>query len=288
MLTVYIESEQEVISFCEQLFRHTKNIEINWKTNEEWGNEIQFEMVHAGLLDMIAKSMADVFIIHRLGTMIKQIIEDIYYYSNPDEIERIHDLTAWIYAGGDGDSLQLRNSRADRTKDPSHFLTTIFIACMEETAVIHYESIIKFRLKAFKDELIHYVGIAIDEFKREEDHQSFINTLREYIAKKEALLPVIHIIQGNNFTFYNESGKPFTNIELRMLMQKEPLYIVGLDENEMNLAPLVAMTPRKIKIYGDDPSEPKTLTVINVFQEKVEFQALRHFPFTYYLNNDQK
>ncbi|AXI09656.1 putative sporulation protein YtxC [Oceanobacillus zhaokaii] len=288
MLTVYIESEQEVISFCEHLFRHTKDIEINWKANEEWGNEIHFETVHAGLVDTIAKSMADVFIIHRLGTMIKHIIEDFYYYSNSDEIERIHDLTTWIYTGGDGDSLQLRNSKADRTKNPNQLLSSLFIASMKNTAVIHYESIVTFRLKAFKDELIHYVGIAIDEFKREEDHQSFINMLREYIAKKEALLPVIHIIQGNNFTFYKESGKPFTNMELRTLMQKEPLYIVGLDENEMNLAPLVAMTPRKIKIYGDDPSEPKTLTVINVFQEKVEFQALRHFPFAYYLNHDKK
>ncbi|RDW21600.1 putative sporulation protein YtxC [Oceanobacillus chungangensis] len=288
MLTVYIESDQEVISFCEHLFRHTKNIEINWKTNEEWGNEIQFETVHAGLLDTIAKAMVDVFINHRLGTMIKQIIEDFYYYSNPDEIERIHDLTTWIYTGGDSDSLQLRKSKVDRKKDPSKLLNTLFIASMKNTADIHYESIVTFRLKSFKDELIHYVGIAIDEFKREEDHQSFINMLREYIAKKEALLPVIHIIQGTNFTFYKESGKPFTNMELRILMQKEPLYIVGLDENEMNLSPLIAMTPKKIKIYGDDPSEPKTLTVINVFQEKVEFQALRHFPFTYSMKKERK
>ena len=68
-------------------------------------------------------------------------------------------------------------------------------------------------------------------------------------------------------------------MELRHLMYQEPLYLVGLDANEMNLSPLIAIAPQKIYIYGDHPSEPKTLTVINVFQEKVYFKSLSHFPF---------
>lgn len=68
-------------------------------------------------------------------------------------------------------------------------------------------------------------------------------------------------------------------MDLQTLMQKEPLYLFGLDETEMNLSPLIAMAPEKVKIYGDDPAEPKTLTVINVFQEKAEFQPTREFPF---------
>jgi hypothetical protein len=50
----------------------------------------------------------------------------------------------------------------------------------------------------------------------------------------------------------------------------------------------VAMAPEKIKIYGDHPSEPKTLTVINVFQERVDFEPYNNFPFAFYLNNRQK
>ena len=129
------------------------------------------------------------------------------------------------------------------------------------------------------------VGLAIDEYKREEDHQEFVNMLREYIAKKEPIYNVVHIVQGNTFSFFKADGKRFTRMELRMLMQKEPLYIVGLDEDELNLAPLVALAPKKIKIYGDDPSEPKTLTVINVFQERVDFESINKFPFPIYLKS---
>ncbi|WP_375540675.1 sporulation protein YtxC [Virgibacillus saliphilus] len=90
------------------------------------------------------------------------------------------------------------------------------------------------------------------------------------------------------FTFYKHNGKQISTMELRSLMKSEPLYIVGLDEDELNLAPLVAMAPKKIKMYGDDPSEPKTLTVINVFQEKVDFKAYHHFPFQHLLKKQQK
>lgn len=40
-------------------------------------------------------------------------------------------------------------------------------------------------------------------------------------------------------------------------MQEEPLYMVGLDEDEWNLAPLIAMCPETIYIYGDSPSDAK-------------------------------
>lgn len=283
MLEIYFESDQEVISFCEHLFRYNKQIELHWKTHEDWGNHLQFEekLPRNEFMEVIAKSMADVFVIHRLGSMIRNIIKDYYYYSNEDELERIMDLTYWIFTGNDSDSLSVR-----KDKDPKLLMQSLFIANIKNTATVHYDSIVNFRMKVFKDQLIHYVGLAIDEFKREEDHQAFVNMLREYIAKKESDQKVVHILQGNTFSFFRENGKPFTKIELRRLIQKEPLYIVGLDESELNLAPLVAMKPRKIKIYGDHPSEPKTLTVINIFQEKVDFEPYSNFPFPYYLNRN--
>lgn len=276
MLEIYFESDKEVIRFCEQLFSYNKQIELHWKTDKDWGNHLQFEnkLVENELIETIAKSMTDVFITHRLGKMIKSTIEKIYYYTNIDEIERILDLTEWIFAGEDADSLQVRN-----TEDPSQMLKSLFSASIKNETTIHYDSIVQFRLKDFRDQLIHYVGLAIDEFKREEDHQAFVNMLREYVVKKDPCFNTIHVLQGNSFSFYKQNGKHFSNLELRTFMQKEPLYIVGLDEDELNLAPLIAMAPKKIKIYGDHPSEPKTLTVINVFQEKVDFEPYNNFPF---------
>ncbi len=280
---MYFESNEEVIRFCDYLFRYQQHLELSWKTDTKWGNHLQFNdsIPNNDMYEAIAKAMVDVFIEHRLTKMIKGVVKGTYYYTNREEIERILDLTHWIISGEDDQQVQIRRSK----KEPLKLLISLFMAHVKSTTVIHFDSIVNFRLNVFKDQLIHYVGLAIDEFKREEEHQSFINMLREYISRKEATYEVIHILQGENFSFFTSDGHQLNERELRMIMQKEPLYIVGLDGEEFNLAPLIAMAPEKIKIYGDHPSEPKTLTVINVFQEKVDFEPYKNFPYTYSLNN---
>ncbi|HLR63000.1 MAG TPA: putative sporulation protein YtxC [Lentibacillus sp.] len=276
MLEVYFESDKEAISFCENLFQLNKKIELHWKTTEEWGNQLQLYYQESGdkFMEAVAGSMVRVLVAHRLTNMINRIIKHNYYYSNSDEIERIMDLSHWIVAGDDEDSQFVRNN-----KDPSKLLYSLFLVNIKNAEILHFDSLINFQLKVFKDQLIHYVGLAIDEFKREEEHQAFIDTLRNYIVKRKPVFETVHVIQGEPFSYFKPDGKQFSRMEMRVLMQKEPLYIVGLDDEDLNLSPLIAMAPEKIKLFGDDPSDPKTLTVINIFQERVEFEPFSSFPF---------
>ncbi len=281
MLEVFFEHDKETISFCEHLFQYNKRIELYWRTHEEWGNHLQLDYENAGsITETAAQSMVDVFVIHRLADMIHDIIKNDYYYSNMEEIDRIADIALWLFYGEDKDSRHVR-----KDKDPSQLLKSIIIGNLENADMIHFDSIVNFQMKIFKDQLVHLVGLAIDEFKREEDHQAFIDSLREFIVTRTCTYSTVHVLQGNPFTFFKPDGKRFTRMELRLLMHNEPLYMVGLDEEELNLAPLVAMAPKKITIYGDHPSEPKTLTVINVFQEKADFKPYSSFPFSNYLKN---
>ncbi|MFD1335238.1 putative sporulation protein YtxC [Oceanobacillus iheyensis] len=281
-MEVFFELDKEVVSFCESVFRRNRKMELNWKTNEDWGNHLTIDEILPAedLRKTISNAMTDVVLTHRLGNMIRKMINE-YYYTEQEEIERIHDLTNWILTGEDEDSKHLRNN-----KDIHGLLTKLFEENIEFNSEIHFDSLVNFRLLPFRDEIRRSVGDAIDEFRREEDHQAFIDMLRAYIQKKDVGMEIIHIMQGDTFQFYYDNGKQLSRLELRMLMREEPLYVVGLHDNEFNLAPLIAMGPKKIKIYGDDPSEPKTLTVINIFQEKVDFEPTRNFPFSYYLKND--
>ncbi len=276
MLEVYFESDKEAISFCENLFQLNKKIELHWKTTEKWGNHLQLDYQESGdkFTEAIAGSMVRVFVAHRLTNMINRVIKHNYYYSNSDEIERIMDLSHWIVAGNDEDSQHVRNN-----KDPTKLLHSLFLVNIKNSRILHFDSLINFQLKVFKDQLVHYVGLAIDEFKREEEHQAFIDTLRNYIIRREPVFETIHVVQGEPLSFFKPDGKQFSRMELRVLMQKEPLYLVGLDADELNLSPLIAMAPEKIKLFGDEPSDPKTLTVINIFQERVEFEPYSRFPF---------
>lgn len=276
MLELYFESDKEVICFCEHLFCYNKQIELYWKTHKDWGNHIQFKhsTLTSDMMNAISKSMVHVFVSHRLSRSIKRVIMEDFYYTDDDEIERILDLTNWII--DEGDDFQ------QRRENPRRFLQNLFFDVIIHNDTVHFDSVVNFRLKAFRNELRYFVGLAIDEFKQEEEHQAFIELLRKYIVKKQTKYDVIHVLQGTHFTFFLANGKRFSKLDLRKTMQKEPLYIVGLDTDEFNLSPLIAMAPKKIKIYGDNPSEPKTLTVINVFQERVDFLPYSQFPFSYY------
>ncbi|WP_186578417.1 sporulation protein YtxC [Aquibacillus kalidii] len=275
MLEVYFENQKEAQTFHEQLLHYNKDLSISWKTNEKWGDKI---VVHGGLRTekqqlAIKKAMIDVFVYYREIQMIHHIIQNYYYYKNKEEIQRIAELSQSIISGEDEDLGQIL-----KDKEPRSLLFELFEMDKKES-ITHFDSIVKFRLQAYQKELVDVVGLAIDEFKREEEHQSFIQSLREFVTRRQIKEQVVHVLQGTNFRFFREDGKAFTESEIKTLIQKEPLYIVGLDETEVNLTPLIAMAPKQIKIYGECPSEAKTLTVINVFQERVTFESMDKFPF---------
>lgn len=280
-MEIFFESNKETFTFCESLFQHDLNMEINWKIHEEWGNQIKFENVLTERQkERIAEAMVNVFVQHREINWVNYVIKSYYYYQNSDEIQRITELTQAIMEEEDRDLSEISKELKPRDK-----LLPLFLENVNEKDAIHYDSVVKFRFQSYRNVLVELVGLAIDEFKREEDYQSFVHSLREYVAKKETKFHEVHVLQGTDFVFYKANGTPFTKMEVKMLMQKEPLYIVGLDTEEMNITPLLAMAPKKIKIYGNYLTEPKTLTVINIFQERAEFEPVKNFPFKNYLKS---
>ncbi|MGM8213801.1 sporulation protein YtxC, partial [Virgibacillus sp. W0430] len=171
MLDVYFKSDQEVICFCENLFKKIKLIELNWKTDKEWGNHIQFKQkLSSEHLQEIADSMVHVFFVFRLSRMIKQVIQKYYFYTNIYEIERICEIAYGALSGEDKEAFKL----IDRHKEmePKSSLYSLFMTNIKSSKVIHFDSIIQFQLNSFKERLVYDVGLAIDEFKREEDHQA--------------------------------------------------------------------------------------------------------------------
>lgn len=269
MLEVYFESDKEVAAFRNQLNPYRKKIRVHQQANTRWGNKLCLEGDLAGidLINVISSAMANVFIEEHLSDIIIRKITNNYYFSDPDEINRIYDFSMWILFDSDSDNQFLRE-QVDTTK----LLQYIFFLHLKEHTSIHFSAILHFRLAHFLDFIQECVGKAIEEFKREEDHQTFIDMLRHYIEKKDPCVDLIHIEQGENFIFYNEKGEVISKDMLRFWMYQAPLYALGLHENEFNLSPLIAMSPARIKVYGDNPADPKIMTITNIFQERVEFE----------------
>jgi len=62
-------------------------------------------------------------------------------------------------------------------------------------------------------------------------------------------------------------------------MHESPLYLFGLDVTELNIAPTLALLPKKLFIYGEDENDGKTTTLLTIFEERATFLPLKKFPF---------
>ena len=273
MRVIYFRFDKEVIYFCEKLFRLNEEIEVQWKRDKHWGNELRFNDQHVSIDDIIL-CFVEVFLYNRYQQMIKKIAREKFFYSDEEEIERISQLTDYIVSE-ESYQQELFGEHESLAKYIFHILK----ANIEENYPIHFDSFVTFCMQPISECLEKAVGLGIDEMKREEEYQNFVHSVRYYLRNRKSKTDVLHIIQGDNFIFYNAQGEKYSRVQLRKLMHREPLYLIGLDENEMNLSPVITLLPEKIFVYGDNPSEAKTLALINLFEERVEFLPLEKFPF---------
>lgn len=240
-----------------------------------WGQKVTFfkRTLTKQRIHNISETFVSIFTSFRLLNMIETIVRESYYFSEREEVQRILELAQEMIIQHDQHGLPTY-----KNKQLHNILQKIFQEQFEQTDSFHYDSIVKFCLTPFKQRLVAEVGFVIDDFKREEEHQMIVQMIREYIENKDVVFETIHILQERDFLMFTESGRRLTKRQLKPLMERTPLYLFGLNLNEWNLAPLIAISPRKIYVYGD-LTEAKTLTVMNVFQERVIVKSKREFPF---------
>src|SRR5699024_5140653 len=150
------------------------------------------------------KTIVDVFIAFRLSNEIKKLVMEIYYYTNHDDIDEILEHTFLV--------LKEEHSELKKSIKPTQLLLSLFIENITNVSAVHFDSIVNFRLNVFKEQLLDYIGLAIDEIKQEKEHQSFVEMLRNYILKKKSTFNEIHVVQGMNFSFFRSNGKRFSTL----------------------------------------------------------------------------
>ena len=124
-------------------------------------------------------------------------------------------------------------------------------------------------MRAIQDEFVSLVGIAIDEYKLEQDYQEFIFLLRGLLEVRRPLLEEVHLVYKDEFFFYNQhfqliSKRNLANAIDRKLMAENPMFV---DSN--TIAPLVSMAPRKIFIYAEDEEIRIIRTLKKIFEERI-------------------
>lgn len=271
-MEIYFSSLREVIYFCEYMYEDEKQLDLHWENDVPHGHRVIITDLNLtdSIVESISKAFVNIYYTYHISKVLQRVLRKNYYYTNQFEIEKIIEH-AYI--------ILFEHKENPVVKKLKKNLQAQFSKIVCSSNPLYFETIIHFQLTNLKDHFIELIGLAIDDFKQEELHQQFIHNIRVFMKNKKTNYKEVHIVQGSPFSYYNETGDEITQKKVDNLLEKEPLYLLGLSTPDYYLSPLIAMAPEKIYIYGDNIFEAKTQSIMNVFQEKVVFHDISTFPF---------
>ncbi|MEQ6389907.1 putative sporulation protein YtxC [Bacillaceae bacterium S4-13-58] len=270
-MDIYFERKEEVLLFCKILLENgcKDKIGIQQKRSHRIALEIEPSSYPK---KNIARVLARVFIQERERQWIREIIQDCYYFEDKEEVAHIEEVCHSILKGQYEKNFFNHSSHEE-------YITSLFLERWQEERSFLFESFLRFRLQDYKKELIELVGVSIEDYKREQEYQTFIHSLRHFIGTQDSKLNYVNFHIKEPELIYEKNGKLVDTMKLEEWVRNLPLYLFNVNEGDHLLASLLAMNPEKIEIFSDDPSEPKLLTVINIFQERVSILPASSFPF---------
>jgi putative sporulation protein YtxC len=215
------------------------------------------------------------FLIPSITTFIIRFIEDrlllsiisgTFYFKDEEEQQQILQLA---HSFIDGERCDYRSDH-ERVVPRETLIEEALSLFLKDDLSFSFESFVKFRLKQYMDRLQHYVELAIDEYKLEQEYQNFIQMLRDCLQSRQPKLLTVHLVHDPpTFIFYDEQFREMTTNELKYLIDRtlivsQPMYI-----DSSVLAPLVSIAPQKIYLYTTHEDDGMVQTIQNVFQERI-------------------
>lgn len=265
--------DKEVIYFCEVMYQQHQEIRFKWKKDLQWGNELALDKTDISTCDVL-DGLVSVFLHFRFTKKIKEIITKVYYFSDDHEVEKLIELTICTISERYYAAILF-----GEMEDIEQYVKHLFQRSFRNEAINFFDGLVSYSMKPLGEILIEAVAYAIDAYKQEEAHQAFLHAVRIYISKSAMKLPELYILQGEQFTYYKKDGRQYSLEELRSYMNEAPLYLLGLHADDMNLSPVISLAPERIYLFGDNFSDTASLSLINLFQERVHFFSADEFPF---------
>ncbi|WP_053367354.1 sporulation protein YtxC [Bacillus sp. FJAT-27245] len=201
------------------------------------------------------------------------ILQDAYYFSDPAEQQQIVDIMHSIL---EGDRRELFVFLGEN--GPEGYVKDSIGQILLGGTSFSFDSFVKFRLRPFFDYMEEVAALSIDEYKMEQEYLIFIESLREFVQGRPARMKLLHVLTGEEITFYDEKLAELKRADLakmidRKLLINHPVYV-----DSYSIAPLLSIAPSTIHLYADEPEMPLIRTIMNIFEERVELHKPADFP----------
>lgn len=223
------------------------------------------EIAVLGLTDFILQNKENYFL--------TSIIETMFYFTDTEEQQQILEVARSILDGELTDIPYLEDLPSREM-----LIREALMDLLEAEISFSFESFIKFRLGRYKESLLKYAEMAIEEYKMEQEYQNFIQTLRDLLKDREPRMDILSLLHEEQLLFYCDGLKKMSQEELRShidrkILLNNPVYI-----DSAVLVPLLSISPRKVLVYSDDEDYGMIRTIQNIFQERMSIFPKSQFP----------
>nr|WP_304217793.1 putative sporulation protein YtxC [Fredinandcohnia onubensis] len=233
------------------------------------------EKIQYAVQAVVIPVMAEFIIHNKEDNWILDYIENLFYFTDYEEKKQILEIAKGLM---DGNNPEIPGVQDVVPRE--QLIVEALHDFMEIPISFSFESFLKFRMRSYNEALLQIIESAIDEYKLEQEYQTFIQGLREFREKREPKLEQLHILHDEQFYFYNHEFTEIKRDELfkyidRKLILHQPLYI-----DSAVLAPLVSIAPKSISIYTDQIDNGMIQTIHNIFLENVTIYTKKSFENT--------
>ncbi|MGX2960828.1 sporulation protein YtxC [Peribacillus sp. JNUCC 23] len=278
MVHIYFQDDTEAHKWLQFVSVHPLGAELHSYIQfiSEKGIVVTLEERH--LVD-IHRLLSDVFytflIEEKLRDGLEQTIREKFLFEEQEEVDAILDIASSIVEG------EMKADSSKEFKEAKAAIAEAIQVVLTEEKSFSFESIAMFRLKEFFEYLEHYAGLAIDEYKLEQDYQSFIATLRDFLNKRQSQLPIIHLVHQESFAFFDESFRKLEKEDFQRMMDRRLLggYPIYIDSTA--LAPLISIAPERLYVYTDEAEDGLIQTIRRVFEERTVIRPVQSFRGTH-------
>lgn len=278
MVHIYFQDDTEAHKWLQFVSVHPLGAELHSYIQfiSEKGIVVTLEERH--LVD-IHRLLSDVFytflIEEKLRDGLEQTIREKFLFEEQEEVDAILDIATSIVEG------EMKADSNKGFKEAKAAIAEAIQAVLIEEKSFSFESIAMFRLKEFFEYLDHYAGLAIDEYKLEQDYQSFIATLRDFLNKRQSQLTTIHLVHQESFAFFDESFRKLEKEDFQRMMDRRLLggYPIYIDSTA--LAPLISIAPERLYVYTDEAEDGLIQTIRRVFEERTVIRPVQSFRGTH-------
>ena len=222
-------------------------------------------------LTLLSETFHSFLLEEKMLPVLKQIIIGKFFYREQEEIDAIIEIASSII---EAENLECGGILFSREKQ---LIEEGLQSILAGKVSFSFDSFTTFRLRSFQHALEEYAVRAIDEYKLEQDYQTFIAMLRDCLHEQESKVPKLHLVHHDGFQFYDHELGRMDRRKLTSMIDRKLLADLSFFLDTVLWAPLLSIAPARLYIYTDDKEEGLVQTMTRIFEERAMVLPLSAF-----------